>query len=93
MSYSFAYCIWPSISGRENQQPARFRGSNDSDQAQTSSWIARQRLHLFWESLHLLVAAIGLALSVAIIVNAATGKTEQPVEIRLSSRRKWPSVA
>lgn len=45
-----------------------FHKSNSPAQRNASSWIARQRLHVFWEAVPLLVVAIGLALSIAICV-------------------------
>lgn len=61
----------------------RFRGTRSQPQSTATSWIARQRLHPFWEAIHILIACVGLALLVAISVSAATKTTTDPVNVRI----------
>jgi hypothetical protein len=49
--------VWPTLSKTDSKKQANAR-----------SWIARQRLHVFWEAVHVLVAVIGLALSISIVI-------------------------
>jgi hypothetical protein len=66
----------------------RLRGTGNPLQAQAKSWIARQRLHVFWEAVHILVAVIGVALSVAIGVKAVSGSPEEPLKVRIVGETK-----
>ncbi|WEF35527.1 hypothetical protein [Pseudoduganella chitinolytica] len=48
---------WPAY--RKSLRPA---------QGGAASWIARRRLHVFWEGIHLMVALIGVGLTIGIVV-------------------------
>jgi hypothetical protein len=73
--------VWPS-----------FSGSRDKEQSGAKSWIARQRLHIFWELVHLIIAALGLALCLAIVLNERLGEKDKPMKVDV---RNWgmPSPA
>lgn len=60
-----------------------FRGTRSGAQADAKSWIARQRLHVFWEAVHLLVVVLGLVLSAVVIAKAIHGSSEEPLKIRI----------
>lgn len=45
-------------------------------QHSAGAWIARQRLHLFWEGIHLMVALIGVGLTIGIVL--AKVVTQEP---------------
>jgi hypothetical protein len=53
-----------------------FHGSSSDLQGKAKSWIARQRVHVFWETIPLLIAVLGSALTIAI---AAKGLSPKPV--------------
>ena len=61
----------------------KFSGTNDDVQANAISWIARQRLHVFWEAVHLLLVAIGLALCAAIVVKHALEGPEKALRVEV----------
>jgi hypothetical protein len=60
-----------------------FGGSGSAHQAAAKSWIARQRLHNFWEVLPLLVAFLGVALAMAAVVKAAVRTEPEPMKVQL----------
>jgi len=74
-----------------------FRGSRCASQATARSWIARQRLHVFWESVHVLVVVIGVALCLAIALNTKFEPSPVKVEIvppsTMSDKVHSPDVA
>lgn len=47
---------WPTIAA-----------SSRPPQSTATAWIARQRLHVFWEGIHLMVALIGIGLTIGIV--------------------------
>jgi hypothetical protein len=61
----------------------KFSGTNSREQAGAKSWIARQRLHLFWELVPILVAVIGLGLCVAIVGKATATSPKEPLKIQI----------
>jgi hypothetical protein len=71
----------------------RFQGTKIKPQANARSWIARQRLHVFWEFVHLLVVAIGLALCVAIGLNPTFKEEPTPLKVQVVSPTTTPSPA
>jgi xanthosine utilization system XapX-like protein len=70
-----------------------FRGSRNASQATARSWIARQRLHVFWESVHLLVVVIGVALCLAIALNTKFSKEPKPVKVEIVKPVTTPDKA
>ena len=66
----------------------RFTGTRDLQQKKAKSWIARQRLHVFWEAVHILVALIGIGLLVAIIAKAVGKPPEEPLKVQIVSEPK-----
>jgi hypothetical protein len=60
-----------------------FRPKTDPPQSTAVSWIARQRLHLFWEAFHILIAILGMALTLTIIGKAIRAPEKRPLEVRL----------
>jgi xanthosine utilization system XapX-like protein len=73
----YDHFVWPTL-----------RGSHDELQRGAKYWIARQRLHVFWECVHLLVVVIGVGMCLAILVN---GKIEpKPIKVEIVS--PTPSV-
>lgn len=61
----------------------KFSGTNDDAQAAARSWIARQRLHVFWEAVHLLVVGIGLALCIAILIKHWMEGPDKPIRVEI----------
>jgi hypothetical protein len=61
----------------------KFSGTNDKAQAAATSWIARQRLHVFWEAVHLLIVGIGLALCIAILLKHVLEGPDKPTRIEI----------
>lgn len=55
--YHYKHFSWP-----------QFRGPRKESQAAAKSWIARQRLHPFWEVVHILIVIIGIFLVVTLIL-------------------------
>ena len=45
----------------------RFSGGRSVAQNSATSWIARQRLHVFWEAIYLMIILIGIGLTVSIV--------------------------
>ena len=69
----YAEFVWPKL-----------RGTASPRQAGATSWIARQRLHVFWEGIHLLIAVLGLALCVTIAAKKAWAPTaSEPLKVHL----------
>lgn len=63
---------WPKLSGGSSQY-----------QNKAKSWIARQRLHIFWEFLHLLIAFMGVGLSVAILAKNTTRESPEIIKVQM----------
>lgn len=61
----------------------KFSGTNDKAQETATSWIARQRLHVFWEAVHLLIVVIGLALCIAVVLKHALEGSDKPTRIEI----------
>jgi hypothetical protein len=61
----------------------QFGKTRDKDQADARSWIARQRLHNFWEAVHILVASLGLALMIGITIKVFVSTNKEPLKVRL----------
>jgi hypothetical protein len=61
----------------------KFSGTNSVAQAGAQSWIARQRLHVFWEFVHILVAVIGIGLCVAIVAKTMAASPSKPLKIQI----------
>jgi hypothetical protein len=49
------------------------------------SWIARRRLHVFWELIHVAIAVLGLALCISIFLNDKLGDHEKPTKVELTN--------
>lgn len=64
-----------------------FSGSRSESQRNAVSWIARQRLHIFWEAVRLLIVFIGLALLACIFIKALFVPGEEPQKIEIVNRR------
>ena len=60
-----------------------FSGTNSGSQARAKSWIARQRTHVFWETVHILVALIGIALCATIAIKWNLEKPPTPTEVHI----------
>lgn len=52
-------------------------------QVKAISWIARQRVHVFWELIHILLIFIGLGLSATILIKKMDKTVEKPIQIRI----------
>lgn len=63
----------------------QFGGSNSESQQAATSWIARQRVHAFWEAVPLMVAAFGIALTAAIVIKALTTSEPGPCKVKIVS--------
>jgi hypothetical protein len=61
----------------------RLFGSSDPLQGRANSWIARQRLHIFWELVHILVALLGIGLCVAIGLKDGSEKEADPIKVEI----------
>ena len=61
----------------------QFRGSRSDAQASAKSWIARQRLHVFWEGIPLLVATLGVGMSIAVAANAIRSDDKAPLQVEI----------
>lgn len=61
----------------------RFSGTDSELQAGAKSWIARQRVHTFWELIHILVLIIGIGLTTAIIIKTMTHSPKEPIKVQL----------
>jgi positive regulator of sigma E activity len=70
-----------------------FRGSRSKPQSKARSWIARQRLHVFWEFVHLLVVVIGIPLCVAIGLGTKFRKEPKPLKVEIISPATTPNKA
>lgn len=68
----YAEFVWPKL-----------RGPGSSLQAGAKSWIARQRLHLFWDGIHVVIAVLGIALCVAIAAKATWLSTKEPLRVEV----------
>lgn len=44
-----------------------FSRGNSFAQNNAKSWVARQRLHVFWEAIHLMIIVIGMGLTISIL--------------------------
>jgi len=61
----------------------QFGGSTSEHQRGATSWIARQRVHVFWEAVPLIVAMIGIALTGAIIIKALILSENEPFKVKV----------
>jgi hypothetical protein len=61
----------------------RFRGTRSDPQASAISWIARQRLHPFWEIIHIFVAVLGVGLTFTVGVAAIGATDDEPIKVRI----------
>ena len=72
--------------GRDSHY-ADFRWPNfradDPSQEKAKSWIARQRLNVFWEAVHVLVCLIGIGLVAAICVTNRLPRQDEIQSIRI----------
>jgi hypothetical protein len=59
----------------------KFYPTRCKPQAIATSWIARQRLHMFWESVHAGIAVIGLLLCLFIMIKAALPGPKEALRI------------
>jgi len=66
----YTHFVWP-----------KFSGTDSVAQKNAKSWIARQRTHVFWEMLHILVFLIGIMWTVAILSEDRSEKPPLKVEI------------
>jgi hypothetical protein len=57
-------------------------------QYQARSWIARQRVHVFWEFIHILMILIGLALTSTILIKNNRDSSEKPLRIEIVNPEK-----
>lgn len=65
--------VWPKL-----------RSTRSKPQALATSWIARQRLHMFWESAHAGIAVLGLMLCLFILVKAALPSHKEPTRVEVT---------
>jgi hypothetical protein len=57
-------------------------------QGEAKSKIARLRVHVFWEAIHLVMILIGVGLSTAIIVKKSIGTDEKPIKVEIVERKR-----
>lgn len=74
---------WPIFQGRTAK-----KDNGDSDrqtvkQGKAKSWIARQRVHVFWEAIHVLMILIGLGLTATIITKRSINAEDKPMKIEI----------
>jgi len=62
----------------------KFRPTRSKPQAVATSWVARQRLHMFWEAAHAGIAVIGLILCLVIMVKAALPPGKEPFRVEMT---------
>lgn len=60
-----------------------YRRSLRPAQHAATSWIARQRLHLFWEGIHLMVALIGVGLTIGVVVKRIVVEEPEITRVQL----------
>jgi hypothetical protein len=63
----------------------KFRATRKKPQAIATSWVARQRMHMFWDSAHAGIAIIGLTLCLFIMVKAAVPVAKEPLRVEITN--------
>jgi hypothetical protein len=62
----------------------KFRATRKKPQAIATSWVARQRMHMFWDAAHAGIAILGLMLCLFIVVKAAVPVAKEPFRVELT---------
>lgn len=63
----------------------KLKGSRSKNQTNAKSWIARQRNHVFWDGLHVIVILIGVILTISIIWSdcCKSHKNKAPIKVEI----------
>lgn len=71
----------------------RFLGGRSAAQNTATSWVARQRLHVFWEAIHLIVVLIGVGLTFGILAKGCSPDQPDITKIQIVRQETNPSAA
>jgi ATP/ADP translocase len=71
--------IWPT-----------FSGGRSAAQNNATSWIARQRLHVFWEAIHLMIIVIGICLTISIVAKQFIADEPEIIKVQIIDPIKHP---